>query len=183
MFARLCVLLLVVGLTACAATVRPAPVHEELTEPYRFDSGDKLRITVFDQPGLNQVYMVDQAGYVTFPLVGPVAARGATSQDLARQLARKLESGYLKHPDVSVEVDTYRPIFVMGEIKNAGQYNYVAGMTVQNAVAIAGGFTPRAIISDADITRQLNGQVMSGRVPLTDPIRPGDTINIRERFF
>ncbi|MDR3495728.1 MAG: polysaccharide export protein [Ancalomicrobiaceae bacterium] len=183
MLARLCVLLLVAGLAACANTVRPTPVHEVLNEPYRFDSGDKLRITVFDQPGLSQVYMVDQGGYVTFPLVGPVAARGATSQDLARQIAKKLEAGYLKHPDVSVEVDTYRPFFIMGEIKNAGQYTFVAGMTVQNAVAIAGGFTPRAVTADAEITRQLNGEVMSGRVPLTDPIRPGDTINVRERFF
>ncbi len=84
---------------------------------------------------------------------------------------------------MSVEVERYRPIFVMGEVGSAGQYVYVPGMTVQNAVAIAGGFTPRAQQANADITRNINGKVLSGRVPLSDPVLPGDTIYVRERLF
>lgn len=94
-----------------------------------------------------------------------------------------MRQGYIRDPDVSVEVDTYRPIFVMGEVQNAGQYNYVAGMTVQNAIATAGGFSSRAQQSDVDITRQLNGEILNGRVPISDPLRPGDTIYVRERYF
>ena len=184
MFRRFCILVLVASLGACTNYMRPAPAfHEILNEPYRFDSGDKLRITVFDQASLSQTYLVDQAGYVTMPLIGPVAARGATAQDLSRKIAQGLQNGYLKRPDVSVDVDTYRPFFIMGEVKNAGQYPFVAGMTAQNAVAIAGGYTIRGAQTDVDITRQINGEVLTGRVPITDPIRPGDTIYVRERLF
>jgi polysaccharide export outer membrane protein len=179
------VLILAACLGACAGYVRPPPpaFHEILNQPYHFDSGDKLRITVYDQPGLTQVYLVDQAGFISMPLVGPVPARGATAPSLARAIAEKLSAGYLKRPDVSVDVDTYRPFFIMGEVKNAGEYPFVAGMTAQNAIAIAGGFSARATLKDVDITRQINGEVISGRVPITDPIRPGDTIYVRERYF
>jgi polysaccharide export outer membrane protein len=147
------------------------------------DSSDRLRIIVFGQDDLSNTYVVDQAGYISFPLIGSVAARGKTQQGLASEIATKLKQGYIRDPDVSVEVDTYRPIFIMGEVQNAGQYNYVAGMTVQNAIATAGGFSSRAQQIDVDITRQINGEILNGRVPISDPIRPGDTIYVRERYF
>ncbi|MEC9470929.1 MAG: polysaccharide biosynthesis/export family protein, partial [Pseudomonadota bacterium] len=161
----------------------PTAFHETLTQTYRLDSTDKLRINVFGQYDLSNTKVVDQAGYISFPLVGSVAARGKTQQGLASEISAKLRQGYIRDPDVSVEVDTYRPIFVMGEVQNAGQYNYVAGMTVQNAIATAGGFSSRALQSDVDITRQLNGEILNGRVPISDPVRPGDTIYVRERYF
>lgn len=171
-------------LAACSGYKRPPTAfHETLTQPYQLDSSDRLRIIVFGQDDLSNTYTIDQAGYISFPLVGSVAARGKTRQELASELARKLKQGYLRDPDVSVEVDTYRPIFVMGEVQNAGQYSYVAGMTVQNAIATAGGFSTRAQQSDADITRQVNGEILNGRVPISDPLRPGDTIYVRERYF
>ncbi len=184
MVRTLCVMVIAACLSACAGYVQPPPAfHEILNQPYHFDSGDKLRVTVYDQPNLTQIYLVDQAGYISVPLIGQVAARGATEQVLAQRIREKLEAGFLKRPDVSVDVDTYRPFFIMGEVKNAGQYPFVAGMTAQNAIAIAGGYSARAEMQMVDITRQINGQVVSGRVPITDPIRPGDTIYIRERYF
>ena len=120
---------------------------------------------------------------LSFPLIGSVAARGQTAQQLEASIAGKLKQGYVREPDVSVEVDRYRPFFIMGEVGSPGQYTYVPGMTVQNAIAIAGGFTPRGLQDNADITRQINGQVLNGRVPLSDPILPGDTIYVRERLF
>ena len=99
------------------------------------------------------------------------------------EIASRLRNGYIRDPDVSVEMERYRPFFIMGEVNSGGQYSYVPGMTVQNAIAIAGGFTGRATQENADITRQINGQVMNGRVPLSDPIMPGDTIYIRERLL
>lgn len=161
----------------------PTAFHDVLTKPYRLDSSDNLRIIVFGQTDLTNTYSVDQAGYISMPLIGAVPARGMTQQELALDIEKRLRNGYLRDPDVSVEVDTYRPIFVMGEVSNAGQYPFVAGMTAQNAIATAGGFTSRAAQSSIDITRQINGEILSGRVPITDPIRPGDTIYVRERFF
>ena len=171
-------------LSGCGS-YRPAPkaFHEATIQPYRLDAGDRLRITVFEQTGLTNTYSVDQAGYVAFPLIGSVPARGRTIQELESVIAAKLRQGYLREPDVSIEVDRYRSIFVMGEVGQAGQYSYVAGMTVQNAIAVAGGFSPRANQANVDVTRKINGDIMTGRVTISDPILAGDTIYVRERLF
>ncbi len=172
------------ALPACA-TYKPAPkaFHEATIQPYTLDAGDRLRITVFEQEGLTNSYTVDQAGYIAFPLIGQVPARGRTLQQLEGLIAQKLRQGYLRDPDVSVEVDRYRSVFVMGEVGQAGQYSYVPGMTVQNAIAVAGGYSPRAYQGNADITRRINGEILTGRVPISDPVMAGDTIYVRERFF
>ncbi len=169
----------------CASTYAPATpaFHEVLQAPYRLDSGDLLRITVFEQDDLSNTYSVDKAGYIAFPLVGSVAARGRTIKEVEGDVAGRLADGYIRQPDVSVQVDQYRPFFIMGEVNTAGQYTYVPGMTVQNAIAISGGYSPRALQGSVDITRSVNGKVMTGRVPITDPILPGDTIYLRERLF
>jgi polysaccharide biosynthesis/export protein len=173
-----------IALAGCSG-YRPAPAafHEAINEPYVIDAGDRIRVTVFEQETLTNTYAVDQSGYIAFPLVGAIAARGYTVQQIEGQIAEKLRNGYLRDPDVSVEVDRYRPIFVMGEVGAAGQYSYVPGMTVHKAVAAAGGYTPRANQNNVDITRDINGKVMTGRVTTSDPLMPGDTIYVRERFF
>lgn len=179
------IMLVAVATLAGCATYRPvdAAFHEVLTQPYRLDSGDALRITVFGQTDLTNTYAIDKGGHLAFPLIGSVAARGRTPKQIEGQIAERLRQGFIREPDVSVEIDRYRPFFIMGEVTSGGQYTYVPGMTVQNAIAIAGGFTPRALQSNADITRNVAGQVMTGRVALSDPILPGDTIYIRERLF
>ena len=179
------VALLALATAAGGSGYRPAPpaFHAALTKPYVLDSGDRVRITVFEQESLSNVYSVDQAGYIAFPLVGAVAARGQSASAVERQIAGKLRNGYLRNPDVSVEIDRYRPIFVMGEVGAAGQYSYVPGMTAQKAIAAAGGFTARANQGGVDITRDINGKVMTGRVLTSDPVLPGDTIYVRERLF
>ena len=182
-------LLLALALVAPAVSgcsgYRPAPkaFHEATIQPYRLDSGDRLRITVFEQPGLSNTYTIDQAGYVAFPLIGSVPARGQSIQELESIIAAKLRQGYLRDPDISIEVDRYRSIYVMGEVGQAGQYSYVAGMTIQNAIAVAGGFSPRANQRDVDVTRKINGKIVTGRVSISDPILAGDTIYVRERLF
>jgi polysaccharide export outer membrane protein len=172
------------SLVGCAG-YRPAPkvFHEATIQPYRLDSGDRLRVTVFEQPNLTNTYTVDQAGYIAFPLVGQVAARGATLTQLEGVLAQKLKQGYLRDPDVTIEIDRYRSIFVMGEVGQPGQYAYVPGMTILNAIAVSGGFTGRSNQRDVDVTRKINGQIITGRVPITDPILAGDTVYVRERLF
>ena len=114
--------------------------------------------------------------------VGTSKIRFYESRGLLAPAAR-LANGYLRDPDVSVEVEEYRPFFIMGEVQTGGQYSYVPGMTVQNAIAVAGGFSPRADQKSVDLTRQVNGKVASGRVLTSDPIQPGDTIFVRERWF
>jgi polysaccharide export outer membrane protein len=158
-------------------------VHTELVAPYRLDSGDQLRIIVFGQDDLSNSYLVDQAGIVAMPLIGAVPARGRTTAEVEASIAAGLRNGYLRSPDVSVEVERYRPFYALGEVGAAGQYSYVPGMTVQQAIATAGGFTPRADKTSFQVTRSYGGQVETARLTLSDPIWPGDTIYVRERHF
>lgn len=178
-------LALALALLAGCTSYQPAPpaFHEAINQPYVLDAGDRVRISVFEQDSLTNSYSVDQSGYIAFPLIGAVAARGYTLQQIEGQIATKLRDGYIRNPDVTAEIDRYRPVFIMGEVGAAGQYSYVPGMTVQKAVAAAGGYTPRAQQRDVDITRQINGEVMTGRVVTSDPVLPGDTLYVRERFF
>lgn len=180
----LALLSLCLAISGCSS-YQPAPkaFHEATIQPYRVDSGDRLRISVFEQAGLTGSYTVDQAGYVAFPLIGAVPSRGHTLPEMEKMIAGKLREGYLRDPDVTIEVDRYRSVFIMGEVGQAGQYSYVPGMTVQNAIAVAGGYSPRANQANVDVTRKINGRILTGRVSISDPIMAGDTIYVRERLF
>jgi polysaccharide export outer membrane protein len=152
--------------------------------PYTLDSGDRLRIVVFGQEGLSNTYLIDVAGRIAMPLIGALSARGCTTTELARQIADRLRNGgFVREPHVAIEVEVYRPFFILGEVIAPGQYPYVPNMTVETAVAIAGGFTPRGYRWDAEISRSQSGVTSRQKVPLIAPVRPGDTITIAERWF
>ena len=148
-------------------------------QPYTLDAGDKLRIVVFGQDGISNTYLVDAGGNVNLPLIGSVPARGGTPQQLSQRIAERLKQGYVREPHVSVEVESYRPFFILGEVTTPGQYPYVADMTVEMAIAIAGGFAPRAFKQTVELT---HGAIKS-EVPLNYPLRPGDTVLVKERWF
>ena len=169
---------------AVRRVVQVVPVASTFEDgPYTLDSGDKLRIVVFGQDALSNNYTVDAAGQVTLPLVGAVEARGLTTAQLAGAITGRLKSGYVRDPSVAVEIETYRPFFVLGEVTFPGQYPYVPNMTVENAIAIAGGFTPRATRDKVTITRKVQGAPTRYTLPLRYPLRPGDTIEVSERWF
>lgn len=153
------------------------------SEPYTLASGDKLRVLVFGQDNLSNIYTVDGSGKIAMPLIGTVPASGFTTTALATNVAGRLRDGYVREPNVTIEVEQYRPFFVLGEVAQSGQFPYVNGMTAQTAVAIAGGFSPRARRDAVRITRLKNGRPYSGLVPIESPVRPGDTISIEERWF
>src|SRR5262245_17941403 len=173
----------VIAAPVVAPVVAPAPPMPEPEPPYTLDAGDKLRVVVFGQEGLTNSYAVDASGHITMPLIGVVPARGQTNESLSHAIAEKLRNGYIREPHVAVEIDTYRPFFILGEVTAPGQYPYVANMTAETAVAIAGGFTPRADKRKVTLNRSIEGQAYRGPAPLTFPVRPGDTIVIAERWF
>jgi polysaccharide biosynthesis/export protein len=176
---------LVTGPPAVPGAVVPAAVLPavETGASYTLDSGDRLRIVVFGQDGLSNSYFVDAAGNITMPLIGAVPARGTTTSDLSRAIATRLRNGFVREPHLAIEIESYRPFFILGEVTYPGQYPFVPNMTVETAVAIAGGFTPRAYRADAKITRSERGQAYRVAVPLVATVRPGDTITIDERWF
>ena len=152
-------------------------------QPYTLDSGDKLRVVVFGQEGITGSYMVDAGGNVNLPLIGTVPARGFSTQQLSSMIAERLKQGYVREPHVTVEIEAYRPFFILGEVTNPGQYPYVPNMTAENAIAVAGGFSPRADKRGVELTRNMAGQRYHGQVPLNYPLRPGDTVVVKERWF
>jgi polysaccharide export outer membrane protein len=151
--------------------------------PYKLGSGDRLRIMVFGQQNLSRTYRVDAGGFISMPLIGAVEARDISTFQLEERISRSLKRKYVKDPKVTVEVETSRPFFILGEVRNGGQYPYVADMTVQMAVAIAGGFTPRAKKSSFQLTRKINRADVTRMVPPSWKVLPGDTITVKERFF
>lgn len=182
-FRPVILLALALALSACASVgPRPAP-DASFEAPYTLDGGDKLRVTVFGQEGLTNSYAVDGSGKISMPLIGRVEAKGLTTAQLAANISSKLRAGFVREPHVAVEVETYRPFFILGEVTASGQYAYVNNLTVETAVAIAGGFTPRANRSTVTIIRDINGVKSYASVPLHFNVRPGDTITIHERWF
>jgi len=159
------------------------PVMEPETNSYALDSGDKLRVVVFGQEGLSASYSVDTSGRITMPLIGAVNARGMTPAGLQLAIAARLRNGFVREPHVAVEVEAYRPFFILGEVTLPGQYPYVPNMTVETAVAIAGGYTPRAFKQKIELTHQINGLTERRVVSPNYPVRPGETVHIAERWF
>jgi polysaccharide export outer membrane protein len=177
-------LCLAAALAGCAPPYAGADrFRADMNLPYQLASGDRLRVIVFGQDQLTNSYSIDGAGNLSMPLIGLVRAQSLTTAQVTAAIEDRLRQGYLRDPKVSVEVEAYRPFFVLGEVGVAGQYPYVNDLTAQNAIAIAGGFTPRGDQSSVELTRVVDGRAATTSVPLTFPVRPGDTITVRERFF
>ena len=167
---------------AYAAAPMPMP-SARYDAAYRLDAGDKLRVVVYGQDGLTNTYAIDAGGSITLPLIGSVPARSRTTAELASAITAKLRNGYIREPSVAVEIESYRPFFILGEVAAPGQYPYVPNMTVESAVAIAGGFSPRARRDTVTLTHTAGGGTGRYVVPLGTTVAPGDTVLVGERWF
>ena len=163
------------------AYVEPVPVRYDAA--YHLDAGDRLRVVVYGQEGLTNTYAIDAGGSITMPLIGSVPARGRTTAGLAAEISAKLRRGFIREPSVAVEIEAYRPFFILGEVAAPGQYPYVPNMTVESAVAIAGGFSPRARRDSVTVTHTDASGTARFVVPPGSPISPGDTVLVSERWF
>jgi protein involved in polysaccharide export with SLBB domain len=150
---------------------------------YKLGSGDKIRVNVYGEPDLSRDIEVDGSGSVSLPLIGEVRASGLSLREFEDVVEKTLKAGYLVDPKVSVEVLNYRPFYILGEVKNPGKYDYISGITVLNAVAMAGGYTYRARGGVAEILRVGNTESITTDTPDTTLVMPGDVIKIPERYF
>jgi protein involved in polysaccharide export with SLBB domain len=167
-----------------ASQSMPGAGQPQVDQAYRLGSGDRVRVTVYGQPELTGEYQVDGTGQLAFPLIGQIQAGGLTGIGLEQALVDKLKPDYLKNPSVSVEVLTYRPFYIVGEVRQPGSYPYVTGMSVINAIALAGGFTYRARESSFYLSRTgPNGEKKRLDASPETPVLPGDVITVRERYF
>jgi polysaccharide export outer membrane protein len=165
------------------AAYAAAPMPAAYDAAYRLDAGDKLRVVVYGQEGLTNTYAIDAGGSITMPLIGAVPARGRTPAGLAAEITAKLRNGYIREPSVAVEIEAYRPFFILGEVAAPGQYPYVPNMSVESAVAIAGGFSPRARRDRVTLTHIDGAGSSRVVVPLGTALSPGDTVLVGERWF
>lgn len=186
---RFSILLLALVLSGCAVAPKSTSVADQYGMPvtseasYLLDTGDILRVTVYNDTQLTNSYGIDDAGYISMPLVGRIAVRGRTVSQTAAVITQRLAEGYLRDPNVAVEVAQYRPFFIQGQVKNAGQFPFVFGMSVRAAVSTAGGFSDVASKNSATIYRKTGASTKAIRVTMDAPIQPGDTIVINERWL
>lgn len=183
---------LTVALAACETAARPvsaaaadAATQASAPTEYVVASGDRIRVTVYGEDRLSGEFAVTTAGQISFPLIGNLQVAGLTLADTQKLIHDRLADGYLKDPRVTAEFTTYRPYYVLGEIARPGQFPYVDGLTLRQAIAAAGGFTYRAKRNQVYVMAP--GADKEVAVDLTkEPnrlVRAGETIRIGERFF
>lgn len=173
------------ALASCAGASRrlPALPNDPVGSVYLLGAGDSLRITVFGEADLSGTFKISDNGELVMPLVGQVQAQGLSIPQLQKRLVGQLNVKAVKSPDVTIQIEEYRPFFILGEVKNPGSYPYVPEMTVLTAVAIAGGFTFRASQDEVSVTRKHNGAPLEARATRASRVLPGDVVYVFERHF
>lgn len=159
-----------------------AAAYEYLTG-YKVGAGDRLTIRVAGESDITADYLVDGSGNISLPYVQTVHISGMTTPQIEKMITSRLRNGYLRDPKVSVQATALRPFYILGEVTTSGSFAYQTGITVQNAIAIAGGYSARADQGQVLITRKNVAGTETHRVPVTTQIYPGDIIYVRERWF
>ena len=187
--AALVAALLLAPLAGCASSSLPelsvGEANRQVGEGYAVTTGDRLKVTVFDEPNLTGEYVIGASGELALPLIEPIPASGQPPNRIAEAIGARLKAGgYILNPRVAVEIMKFRPIYVLGEVGRPGEYPYDGKLTYLQAVAKAGGFTPRANRKVVELQRPgwPSGRVIKlTETPLA--VAPGDTLVVREAFF
>ncbi len=188
--ALLATMLLSIGMGGCASTVgefpsemAPAQISKP-TEGYRLEPGNRVRVIVFEEPTLSGDFTVDGIGNLAMPLTGNIPASGKTAKELALRIEDDLRrNALLLKPNVSVEIQTFRPFYVLGEVRQPGEFPYTTGLSVLSAIARAGGYDYRARQNEVVLVRTVENEQKSYRATEFTPIAPGDIIKVLERRY
>lgn len=150
---------------------------------YKLGPGDKVHVTVYDETDLSGDFQVDSLGYVRLPLIGQIKAAGCSPYQLEGAVSDALADGYLKNPRVAIEVSTYRPFYILGQVNKPGQYAYVSNMSALDAVALAGGYTDHAVESSLYVRHENETKEQQVAADETVKIRPGDVVRVDQTVF
>jgi polysaccharide export outer membrane protein len=166
--------------TPAANAMSAAPAQDD---SYKLGTGDKIRVIVYGEPDLGGEFVIDSGGFLRFPLVGQIKAGGLTAHEIEDEVIAALKDGYVKDPHVNVEVESYRPFYIIGEVNKPGEYPYVSGLNAINAVALAGGYTYRANQDDVYIRHKAGSTEEKLPANQATQVMPGDIVRVAERFF
>ncbi len=150
---------------------------------YQLNSGDLIKITVFGEEDMTVETRLSDAGTISYPILGEIQVKGMTLGTLEQTIKNKLKGDYLINPKVNASIIEYRKFFVNGEVKNPGGFSFEPGLTMEKAIALAGGFTERASKKDILVARDVNGVIKEHKMTLGEKIIPGDVIKVKESFF
>ena len=161
----------------------PPPLSAPETSFYRVGTGDRVKVAVFGEKDLSGIFVVSAERTISLPLIGEDKVGGMALREVENAIVVRLKDGYLKEPQVSIEVLNYRPFYILGEVHRPGSYPYVGNMTVLNAVALGGGYTHRAKKGRVYMTRSDDPEQRERLVKTNEIVRPGDVLRVAERFF
>lgn len=176
----------VLALAGCGGTGPTTQLSgPESPQAYRLGTGDRIAVTVFGQQDMSGEFDVDDTGAIALPLAGAIPVKNKTPRDVEKQLEAQLggRGGMLNNPKVNVAVVRYRPVYILGEVQRPGAYPYQSGMTILNAVALAGGYTYRASNKKISVIREETGDREPKSASEMNYLVPGDVVNIPERWF
>ncbi len=168
---------------AVAEPAAPAALPQNWREGYHLGTGDRVRIEVYREPDLSVEVQLDAAGSINYPLLGSIPAQGLTVQELERLITTRLSGDYLRNPNVRAYIVQFRPIYVIGAVRSSGAFAYTEGLTVERALALAGGATPQASTRRIFVLPEGGAVTSRERVRLDTPLKPGETILVEEGVF
>lgn len=176
------IVVLIVALLFSSLTSAPAQAQAQDEAGYTLGPGDKIIIQVYGEEDLKIETQLTDSGKINYPFLGEIMARGLTIKQLENKIYEGLKGDFFVEPNVFVGMVEYRPFFIHGEVKQPGGYPYQPGMTVNQAIALAGGMTERASRDKIFLYREGNkSQALNAN--LNSKVSAGDTITIEQRFF
>nr|QIH44561.1 polysaccharide export protein [Vibrio ziniensis] len=156
-------------------------VHENLDD-YLLGTGDRIEIIVYGEPDMSMKFKVSKSGVVNFPYIGEVVIAGRPPSAIETEIEERLRGDYLLNPSVTINMEAFRLFYIFGEVTSPNGYEFQPRLTVEQAIAIAGGFTDRADRGDISIRSGTTNEVIED-VELTHPVQPGDTVIVEQSFF
>ncbi|MBD0787147.1 polysaccharide export protein [Vibrio sp. Y2-5] len=159
-----------------------SPQVDENLDDYLLGTGDRIEIIVYGEPDMSMKFKVSKSGVVNFPYIGEVVIAGRTPRAIETEIEERLRGDYLLNPMVTINMESFRLFYIFGEVTSPNGYEYQPKLTVEQAIAIAGGFTDRADRDDISIRSGTTNEIIED-VELTHPVQPGDTVIVEQSFF
>jgi len=170
-------------LSGLAIAYAPQAVAQATGDSYRLGPGDVVEIRVFGEAELSVDARLNDSGAIDYPFLGVVDSNGLTPEELSQRITAGLKGPYLINPRVTVSISEYRPVFVDGEVASPGSFPYQPGLTLQQAITLAGGFTERAAQKRVVVIRKNDPTRTPTVIGPTDAINAGDVITVPQSFF